>query len=127
MHGQQNIKFGHTFEDQTEISNEVGTTLLSIIKQSYVVQSCYNVTVNICTPTIPSYRGGPYGFPFEPCVNIFRTSHSVCCRQKEGGGGIALLAAKLKDTRHTVFCIVMTLIVILHKSLRSMQVFARHM
>ena len=93
--------FDHKFQNQIKNSNDVDTTLLDIIKQSYAVESCYNVTVNICTLTIPSYRGESYGFPFEPCVNTSRTSRSVCCRQKEGR--IALLAAKLKDSRHFVF------------------------
>jgi hypothetical protein len=93
--------FDYTFENQIKISNEVCTILLDIIKQSYAVESCYNVTVNIYTRTIPSYRGGSYGFPFERYVNISRTSRSVCCRQKKGA--IELWAAKLKDSQHFVF------------------------
>jgi hypothetical protein len=93
--------FDHTLENQIKINNEVSTNLLDIIKQSYAVESCYNITVNIYTPTIPSYRDGSYGFPFEPNANIVRTSRSVCCRQNEGA--IALWAAKLKDLQHFVF------------------------
>jgi len=92
--------FDHTFEDQIKISNEVGTTLLNIIKQRYSVESCYSVTVNIYTPTIPSYRGGSYGFPFEPCVNIFPNISLRLLQTK--ARGTALLAAKLKDPRHFV-------------------------